>query len=390
MEPNSTSARTPPHTITVLENIAAHEAPSTLMPVAILHLLRSAQLEETGPARIVAALAVGLNPNKYHVHAWFLGPSGPLVEDLQAAGANARSINWSPGIWDPIGAYRFWSCLRNYDFAIVHHHFAGRSIRQLIRLSSNARLVVQLHARISEPDSARNIPVAVRGADLIIAVSRAVAFQITNLKPIVVHAGVESRKICAEDTTLRTAIVIGAACRLVDIKGLLDLILAMALLYLEFPSLQLEIAGTGPERENLEREVMRLGLTDRIRFLGWQRDLGPIFRSWDIFAMPSLEDAFPMACLEAMAEGLPVVATSVGGLPEMVEDGETGYLVPPSDVTALSGRLRLLILDPKRRRAMGTAGRERTHNHFSIDRMVAEMAAIYDSLVPDPQDEPKK
>jgi L-malate glycosyltransferase len=106
--------------------------------------------------------------------------------------------------------------------------------------------------------------------------------------------------------------------------------------------------------------------------------------------MPSLEEGFGMAALEAMADGLPVVATSVGGLPEVVEDGQTGYLVPPSNVTALSKRLRLLILDPKRRRAMGAAGRERACNHFSADRMVAEIGAIYDSLIPDPQDEPKK
>jgi glycosyltransferase involved in cell wall biosynthesis len=160
-----------------------------------------------------------------------------------------------------------------------------------------------------------------------------------------------------------------------------DLIRAVASLYLEFPTLRLEIAGTGPQREELEREAERLGLTGHLRFLGWQQDLGPIFRSWDIFAMPSLEEGFGMAALEAMAEGLPVVATSVGGLPEVVEDGQTGYLVPPSDVTALSERLRLLILDPKGRRAMGAAGRERARNLFSADRMVAEIAAVYDSLV---------
>jgi glycosyltransferase involved in cell wall biosynthesis len=162
----------------------------------------------------------------------------------------------------------------------------------------------------------------------------------------------------------------------------LDLIRAVALLCLEFPTLRLEIAGTGAQREDLEREVGRLGLTGRVCFLGWQRDLGPIFRSWDIFAMPSLEEGFGMAGLEAMAQGLPVVATSVGGLPEIVKDGQTGYLVPPSDVMALAGRLRLLIPDSEHRRAMGAAGRERARNHFSVDRMVAEIAAIYDSLVP--------
>jgi len=242
--------------------------------------------------------------------------------------------------------------------------------------------VVHLHGCVSDAGSAGSVPIAVRGADLVIAASRAVALAIPNLKPIVVHAGVESRReFRADDTTPRTATVIGAACRLVPLRGLVDLIRAVAMLCLDFPTLRLEIAGSGPQREGLEREVGRLGLTDRVRFLGWQRDLGPIFRSWDIFAMPSLEEGLGMAGLEAMAEGLPVVATSVGGLPEVVEDGQTGYLVPPSDVMALSGRLRLLILDPKRRQAMGAAGRERARNHFSVDRMVREIAAIYDSLV---------
>jgi len=176
--------------------------------------------------------------------------------------------------------------------------------------------------------------------------------------------------------------VIGAACRLIPLKGLLDLIRAVASLCLEFPTLRLEIAGAGPQREELETESGRLGLTGRIRFLGWQQHLGPTLRSWDIFAIPSLEEGLPVAALEAMAEGLPLVATSVGGLPEVVADGQTGYLVPPSDVSALRGGLRLLILDPERRRAMGAAGRERARNHFSAERMVREIAAIYDSLVP--------
>jgi len=354
------------------------------MPAAILHLLGTAQLEGSGIARIVAALASGLDPAKYHVHAWFLGPSGPLVEDLQAAGSTARSIEWWRGVRDPIGAYRFWRCLRNYDFAIVHQHFGARSIRRMIRLSSGARVVVHLHGRISEAISAGSVPVIVRGADVVIAASHAAALQIPALRPIVVHAGVHSpEEVDTANQASPATIVVGAACRLAPLKGLIDLIRAVASLHAEFPGLRLEIAGTGPQREELERELSRLGLAGRVRFLGWQRDLGPIFHNWDIFAMPSLDEGLPISTLEAMAEGLPVVATSVGGLPEAVEDGQTGYLVPASDVTALSGRLRLLILDPKRRRAMGAAGRERARAHFSADRMVAEIAAIYDSLVTD-------
>lgn len=352
------------------------------MPASILHLLRSSQVEETGPARIVAALARGLNPAKYELHAWCFGSPGPLLQDLAAAGAVVRSIDWTSGLRDPLGAYRFWSCLRDEEFAIVHHHFGGRTLRRILRATSSAPLVVQLHQCVPEDDAARRVPIAVRNADLVIAVSRAVARQVENQKPVVVYSGVESGEGCpVRDATERISIVVGAACRLVDIKGVSDLIRAMALLIPEFPGLRFEIAGDGPELGNLEEEARHLGLNDRIRFLGWQRDMEPVFRSWDIFAMPSLTEAFPIAALEAMEHGLPVVATNVGGLPELVKDGETGYLVPPSDPQGLASGLRTLIADPGSRRDMGAAGCRRVREQFSVDRMVAQTAAIYQSLL---------
>lgn len=352
------------------------------MPASVLHLLRSSQVEETGPARIVAALARGMDGAEFQTHVWCLGPAGPLLEDLEEAGAIASTLNWSAGIRDPIGAYRFWERLGSQDFAIVHHHFGGRTLRRIVHATSSAPLVVQLHQRIPEIDAVRSVPVAVRGADVVIAVSRAVARQVERQNPVVVYSGVDAGEGCyAVDSKARDSVVVGAACRLVDIKGLADLIEAMALLSPDFSNLRLEIAGEGPERENLEEQARRLGLMQRIRFLGWQREMGPVFRSWDIFAMPSLTEGFPMAALEAMAQGLPVVATSVGGLPELVEEGATGYLVPPSDAEALARGLRTLIVDTKRRQEMGMAGCRRAHEQFSVDRMVAQVAAIYRSLL---------
>lgn len=352
------------------------------MPVPILHLLRSSQVEETGPARIVAALARGLDPAQFHLHAWFFGPSGPLVEDLEAAGATARSIEWTSGIRDPLGAYRFWNCLRTHEFAIVQHHFGGRMLRRIVRATSNASLIVQLHQRISEDDAARSVPLAVRNADLVITVSQAVARQVKSQNPVVVYSGVEPRAKCTSiDMVERTSIVVGAACRLVDIKGLTDLIQAFGFLCPEFLNLRLEIAGEGPEREKLEGEARQLGLMDRIRFLGWQRDMGAVLSGWDIFAMPSLTEGFPMAALEAMAHGLPVVATNVGGLPELVEHGTTGYLIPPSDPQSLARSLRTLVVDSGHRQEMGAAGSRRAREQFSIDRMVAQTTVIYQSLL---------
>jgi glycosyltransferase involved in cell wall biosynthesis len=348
----------------------------------VLHVLGSAQLEGSGIARIVAAVAGGIDPRKYRVHAWFLGPAGPLVEELQTAGATVLAMNWWRGARDPLGAWRFARCLRAHDFAVVHQHFGARSIRRVICHYSDARVVVHLHGCVAESHAAQGVPMAVRGAHVVIAASRAVALQFPAANPIVVYAGVPVQgNVNANTVVPRRTTVIGAACRLIPLKGLSGLIRAAALLGKEFPHLRLEIAGTGPERDNLEREVKYLGLGSQVHFLGWQRNLGTVLRNWDIFSSPSLDEGFGMAVLEAMAGGLPVVGTTVGGLPELIEDGRTGYLVPPSDVAALASRLRLLILDSEGRRAMGAAGRERALRHFSLERMVGEIAAIYDGLL---------
>jgi glycosyltransferase involved in cell wall biosynthesis len=151
----------------------------------------------------------------------------------------------------------------------------------------------------------------------------------------------------------------------------------------EFPRLRLEIAGEGPELVNLQELARAIQVADRVRFLGWQRDMVSVFKVWDIFAMASVTEGFPMAALEAMAQSLPVVATRVGGLPEMVEDGRTGYLVPPSDPSSLASRLRTLILDVNRRHEMGSLGLRRVRENFSVDRMNAQIADIYRSLTPE-------
>jgi glycosyltransferase involved in cell wall biosynthesis len=352
------------------------------MPRPILHLLRSAQVEETGPARIVASLARGLDRAEFQMYVWFFGKPGPLMQDIEAAGAITACVDWTGRLDDAVGAWRFWRSLRHHRFAIVDHHFGGRSIRQIIRSSSNARIVVHLHARLAEIDAGRNEPIAARNTDLAIAVSQAVANQVKNPKAIVVHSGVDlGQGVGTSVKQTGDSVVVGAACRLVDIKGLAYLIQAMALLSPDFPKLRLEIAGEGPQLENLQEEARSLGVTERIRFLGWRRDMSTLYSNWDIFAMPSLTEAFPMAALEAMAHSLPIVATSVGGLPELVEHGRTGYLVPATDPEALASRLRTLILDADQRKEMGFAGYRRVREHFSVDRMVAQTADIYRSLL---------
>lgn len=355
--------------------------PTLSKTLSVLHILGTAEFEGTGIARIVGQLAVGLDPSIYRMHACFLGERGPLIEELRNAGAITQHIGWHRGMRDPAGAWRFWRYLRAHDFTIVHQHFGARSIRCLVKVASQRKLVVHLHGRIDETVSIGPVPIEIWGADRIIAVSRSVALQIAEFDPTIVYTGAPiSPKVASIKRSVPDTIVIGTAGRLVPLKGVAYLLRAVAALRSEFPSLRVEIAGSGPLQGDLELEANQLGVREHVRFLGWRRDIGPVLRNWDIFVMPSLDEGFGLAVLDAMVEGLPVVGTSVGGIPELIEDGRTGFLVPPRDPAALAQRLRCLISEPERRRAQGAAGRERARSQFSAAQMVAQIRAIYDSL----------
>jgi glycosyltransferase involved in cell wall biosynthesis len=175
--------------------------------------------------------------------------------------------------------------------------------------------------------------------------------------------------------------VIGTAGRLVELKGIEYLLSAASALRHDFPNLRLEIAGSGPLREKLESVASQTGLGDRVKFLGWIDDIQSILPRWDIFVMPSLEEGFPIAALDAMAAGLPVVATRVGGVPELIEDGTTGWLVPPRDIESLGSRLRVLLSDRELRVRMGAAGYARIRDHFSTAHMTKNFAQLYEELL---------
>jgi glycosyltransferase involved in cell wall biosynthesis len=243
---------------------------------------------------------------------------------------------------------------------------------------------VHLHGRILESQGLKQVSFSGRGVDAVVTVSRAVAERVVDAQPHVVYSGVpvsDEGSVPAQRGGAVTGTIIGTAGRLVPLKGTLYLLRAFAMLRAELPDLVLEIAGSGPEQSMLEREVQLLGVGGKVRFLGWVEELAPVLARWDVFVLPSLEEGAPGAALEAMAAGLPVVASAVGGIPELVEDGRTGLLVPPRDSLALADRLRVLLLDPEQQHAMGAAGRARVREHFSAERMVARFAEIYDGLL---------
>ena len=360
-----------------------HSVPAIEKPCEILHILGTAQ-PEGNFAYFVKLLAGGLDRERYRFHAWFLGDHGPLVDMLEAAGVCVRVFSWHRGVRNPLGAWRFWLALQRERFEIIHLHTGGRLVHRMARRMEGTKIIRHFHGRVIEAQWNTMASLESRGADAVIAVSRAVADCVIDVQPRVIYPGVAIPTNGTRGGTIhRTAPgpVLGAAGRFVPLKGFIYLVRAVHLLRRDFPNLHLELVGAGQERAALEREIQTLGLESHVSLPGWKTDLGPDMTRWDLYVQPSLEEGFGLAVLEAMVHGLAVVATEVGGLRELVEDGRTGYLVPPADTETLAQRLRLLLQNAESRKAMGMAGLQRAKSHFAAERMVQEIGQVYDELL---------
>jgi glycosyltransferase involved in cell wall biosynthesis len=141
------------------------------------------------------------------------------------------------------------------------------------------------------------------------------------------------------------------------------------------------IVGEGPEEQAIRRLIEQLGLTARVRMLGFREDLLNVLRSLNVFAIPSVEgDTIPQALMQALAVGIPVVSTTVGSIPDVVIDGETGFVVPPRNASALADRIMTLLGDDGLRARMSMKGRSLVEGTYSIDKMLDRMEAVYQRL----------
>ena len=178
--------------------------------------------------------------------------------------------------------------------------------------------------------------------------------------------------------------VVVAAGRLSPEKGFRVLADAAGTVLRLFPAAGFVLFGEGPERPAIERRVRRLGVADRFVMPGFTRALDRYLPWADVFAIPSFTEGLPNVALEAGAAGVPVVATAVGGNPEVVADGRTGYLVPPGRPDVLAGRVVSLLRDDSARRRMGEAARHRMHDEFTFDAQAGAYIRLLESLRPQP------
>jgi len=182
--------------------------------------------------------------------------------------------------------------------------------------------------------------------------------------------------------------VVGSVGRLSRVKGYHDLVAAFPAVLSRHPQAHLLIVGDGGEREELESLAARCGISENTVFTGFQSDVAPYFSLLDIFVLPSTwQEPFGLVLIEAMAAYLPVVATSVGGVPEIVLDGETGLLVKPNRPDELAAAVNTLLDDSHRAAYMGRAGRGRAENLFNINLMVRKFEDALRSMA-EPNDNP--
>jgi sugar transferase (PEP-CTERM/EpsH1 system associated) len=303
-----------------------------------------------------------------------------------------------------LGAFvRLVALLRRLRPAIVHcRNWAAFDAVPAARLAGVRRVVHGEHGRdISDPEgrSAKRKWIRRRFAPLVshfVAVSRDLErwlredVRVPAAKVSTIRNGVDvSRFAPAGRVEARAAMglapdapVICTVGRLDPVKDQAGLVRAFAGLLPAHPEAVLVIAGDGPGRDALTRVIAELGVADRVRLLGECRDVPSVLAAADVFALPSIAEGMSNTLLEAMAAGLPVVATRVGGNPELVEDGVTGQLVPIRDPVALREALAAYLDDPHLRAMHGKASRQRAVECFSLERMCQDYVALYRRLLP--------
>lgn len=202
----------------------------------------------------------------------------------------------------------------------------------------------------------------------------------------IVRNGIDLRPFASAQPSLRgehgdNTLLVGLIGRLAYEKGVDVYLSAVARVAADFPEAKFLVVGEGPDGEKLERMIDELNIRGSVRMLGRRDDMAAVYASLDLMVSSSRQEGLPMAILEGMASGLPLVATAVGEVPTVVRDGVTGLLLPADDVARLAAAMVELLRDVEKRKRFGAAGRKLIADEYSAERMAADYLAVYGEAI---------
>lgn len=361
--------------------------------LTIVHVLTSLGV---GGGERVALLLAGEQVRRGHralVVSLEAHRGGPLGAEFEAAGVEVIRVAKQPDRFDPSLFPRLARALHRARPDVVHTHnplpiiYAAPPAQAL-----GARVCHTEHGRHPATQAQRVIRYAgALACHTFVGVSVSTAAYAEQIrvvprgKPQVILNGTDVARF-ERDAEVRRRVraawglapacrVIGTVGRMAEVKNHALLIEAAAPLL--GPDAVLVIAGDGPERAATEALIERLGIADHVRLLGEVNDVPDVLCGFDVFALSSRSEGLPMALAEAMAASLPIVATSVGGVAKVVDDGTTGLLGPSEDVARFRAMLEILLADEERALEMGRRGRAVAHTRYSLARMADEYMGAY-------------
>jgi glycosyltransferase involved in cell wall biosynthesis len=318
------------------------------------------------------------------------------MDDVVAAGVGVirldRTRKLALGKWWPLISF-----LRSRRVDVLHAHKFGSNLWGAIigPLAGVPVVIAHEHSWSFEGQPVRRFldrEVIARGANVIVAVSREDRrrmIEVVGLDPgkvLVVHNGVP-RFAAADGRRVRNELGIPCDAPVVGSIGIKTpktpavLIEAVAALRGEFPEIRLLLVGRGDQENALQTMVGESGLESTVHLLGWRTDIADILAALDVAVLTSLSEGSPLAVMEYMAAGKPVVASRVGGIPDLIDHGVHGLLVQPRSVRELADALAMLLRDPDLRATMGARARARQEAEFDTDSMIARFERLYADLL---------
>ena len=354
-------------------------------PLKVLHV--TGCLDVGGQEKLLVEFARHADRRRFALHFVSLEKRGTLACELEAEGWPVTALDITPGL-RPSLIWRLARLFRHEKADAVHTH----NERPLIYAAPAARLahlrcvVHTRHGRGVRNTRRQNMlaRLAARAVDRYVCVSEdsaclAVEQGLPQSRVEILHNGIDTRLFAYQKPCDGGPAVVVA--RLAPEKDVATLLRATSMVLKRQPTFRLLVAGDGPCMADLQGLAGELALGDRVQFLGMVHDVPALLAQASLFVLPSLSEGVSLTLLEAMARGLPVVATGVGGTPEVVADQESGLLVPAGNPVALAEAMMRLANDVKLARQMGEAGRRRVEQRFDIRRMVAAYERMYASKI---------